>query len=145
LLCDVLLLSLNPIVLVKSFAVVFLLRRGKRIPRGCVLEGHVWYDVPWDQLLINWFAHRTGRHTHIYIYTFISFENNIYIYTFISVENIIFAMFEMFERICRIRKTWGIILFTLRSIKNAWYDQPEYKKGVSRAVEVTWIPNWSSN
>jgi hypothetical protein len=47
------LLSLNPIVLVKSSAVVFSLRRGKLFPGGRVLEGNGWDGVPRDQLLVN--------------------------------------------------------------------------------------------
>jgi hypothetical protein len=47
------LLFLNPIVLVKSFATVFSLRRGKSFPRGRVLEGHGWDGTLWDQLLVN--------------------------------------------------------------------------------------------
>jgi membrane-associated PAP2 superfamily phosphatase len=48
-----LLLSLNPIVLVKSFAVVFSLQQGKCFPGGRVSEGHVWDGAPWGQLLVN--------------------------------------------------------------------------------------------
>jgi hypothetical protein len=47
------LLSLNPIVLVKSSAVVFLLRRGKCFPEGRVLGGYGWDGALWDQLLVN--------------------------------------------------------------------------------------------
>jgi hypothetical protein len=48
-----LLLSLNPIVLVKSSTVVFSLRRGKYFFEGCVKEGHDWDGTLWDQLLVN--------------------------------------------------------------------------------------------
>jgi hypothetical protein len=47
------LLSLNPIVLVKSSTAIFSLRQGKYFPRGHVLEGHGWDDMLWDQLLVN--------------------------------------------------------------------------------------------
>jgi hypothetical protein len=47
------LLSLNPLVLVKSSVVVFSLRQGKCFPGGHVLEGHGWDGVPWNQLLVN--------------------------------------------------------------------------------------------
>jgi hypothetical protein len=47
------LLSLNPIVLVKSSTAVFSLRRGKCFPGDRALEGLGWDDVPWDQLLVN--------------------------------------------------------------------------------------------
>jgi hypothetical protein len=58
-----LLLSLNPIVLVKSSVVVFSLRRGKWFPGGCVSEGHDWDGTPWGQLLVNWYSHRAGHHS----------------------------------------------------------------------------------
>jgi hypothetical protein len=48
-----LLLFLNPIVLVKSFAIVFSLQQGKCFFGSCVLEGHGWDGTPWDQLLVN--------------------------------------------------------------------------------------------
>jgi hypothetical protein len=48
-----LLLSLNPIVLVKSSAAIFSLRRGECFPGGRVLEGHGWDSALWDQLLVN--------------------------------------------------------------------------------------------
>jgi hypothetical protein len=47
------LLSLNPIVLVKSFAAVFSLRREKCFLEGRVSEGHSWDGVPWGQLFVN--------------------------------------------------------------------------------------------
>jgi hypothetical protein len=47
------LLSLNPIVLVKSSAVVFSLRREKCFLEGRVSEGHGWDGVSWGQLLVN--------------------------------------------------------------------------------------------
>jgi hypothetical protein len=47
------LLSLNPIVLVKSFAAVVSLRRRKCFLESRVFEGHSWDGVPWDQLLVN--------------------------------------------------------------------------------------------
>jgi hypothetical protein len=57
------LLSLNPIILVKFSAVVFSLRRKKLFSEGCVLKGHDWDDTSWDQLLVNRFTHRAGRHS----------------------------------------------------------------------------------
>jgi hypothetical protein len=60
--CDVLLLSLNPIALVKSSVIVFSLWREKWFHGGCVLEGYGWDAAPWDQLLVNWFIHRAGCH-----------------------------------------------------------------------------------
>jgi hypothetical protein len=47
------LLSLNPIVLVKSSVEVFSLRRGNCFLGGHVLEGHGWDGKLWDQLLVN--------------------------------------------------------------------------------------------
>jgi hypothetical protein len=47
------LLSFNPIVLVKSFTVAFSLRRGKYFLESRVLEGYGWDDAPWDHLLVN--------------------------------------------------------------------------------------------
>jgi hypothetical protein len=47
------LLSLNLIVLVKSFAAVFSLQRGKCFPGDRALEGLGWDDVPCNQLLVN--------------------------------------------------------------------------------------------
>jgi hypothetical protein len=48
-----LLLSFDPIVLVKSSTAIFLLRRGKCFLESHVLEGHGWDGAPWDQLLVN--------------------------------------------------------------------------------------------
>jgi hypothetical protein len=48
-----LLLSLNPIVLVKSSIAVFLLRLGKCFLGGRVSEEHGWNGEPWDQLPVD--------------------------------------------------------------------------------------------
>jgi hypothetical protein len=48
-----LLLSLNPIVLVKSSIAVFLLRLGKCFLGGRVSEEHGWDGEPWDQLPVD--------------------------------------------------------------------------------------------
>jgi hypothetical protein len=47
------LLSLIPIVLVKSSAAVFSLRREKCFLEGHVSEGHSWDGAPWGQLFVN--------------------------------------------------------------------------------------------
>jgi hypothetical protein len=46
LLCDILITVSYPIVLVKSFAVVFPLRREMCFLEGCVSEGHGWDGAP---------------------------------------------------------------------------------------------------